>query len=84
MRVLLCDKKTGLYFQSPDRWTSEAVEARDFRSSLKAVVFAEDRGLADAEVFMDFDDPEYNVHLPVRNYLSVQTGEPESETSAAA
>ncbi len=83
MRVLLCDNKTGLYHQSPDRWTNQATQATDFASSLKAVRYAEECGLADVEVFMDFDDPEYNVRLPVQEYLSRRSREPEPETSAA-
>ncbi len=83
MRVLLCDNKTGLYFQTPGRWTNEAALARNFESSLKAAVYAQESGLENVEVFMDFDDPEYNVHLPVRTYLGRTSGEPQTEPSAA-
>jgi hypothetical protein len=83
MRVLLCDHKTGLYYQSPDHWTNEAAQAKDFRSSAKAVVYAQECGLAEVEVFVDFDDPEYNVRLPIRHYLTQPSRKLEPEPSAA-
>ena len=65
MRVLLCDSKTGLFFQSLDQWTGEPDSAENFRSSYKAALFAQEHGLENAEVLLDFNDPEYNVRLPV-------------------
>ena len=65
MRVLLCDSKTGLFYQPPDRWTREPELAENFRSSYKAALFAQEHGLESAEVLLDFNDPEYNVRLPV-------------------
>jgi len=65
MRVILCDRKTGLYFEAPGQWTSEAAQARNFQSGPKAILFARENQMDDAEVFWDFDDPEYSVRLPV-------------------
>lgn len=65
MRVLLSDPKTGLYFKSEGLWTSDPNEACNFQSGPKAITFARENSLAQAEVFWDFDDPEYSVRLPV-------------------
>jgi hypothetical protein len=69
MRVLLCNLRTGLYFQSLESWTTEAESAQDFGSSLKAALFALDNNIDGAEVYLDFGDHEYNVHLPVQGRL---------------
>ena len=69
MRVLLWNSKTGLYFQLIDAWTTEADSAHDFGSSLKAALFAQENQLPGAEVYLDFGDHEYNVHLPVQGTL---------------
>lgn len=66
MRILLCNPSNGLFFRNPDQWTSEPELAEDFRSSPKAILFARERAFKEVEVFWDFDDPEYNVRLPVR------------------
>ncbi len=65
MRILLCDSKSGLFLQGPGQWTSEPELAQDFQSGPKAILFARERGLSSVEVFWDFDDPEYNVRLPI-------------------
>jgi hypothetical protein len=83
MRVLLCDNKTGLYYQSPDQWTGDAASAKDFRSSFKALLFAHERSLREVEVLLDFGDPEYNVHLPAAALLSYPSGELHEEQNAA-
>lgn len=68
MRVLLWNTKTGLYLQSPENWTAEPESAQNFGSSLKAALFAQAHNLADLEVYLDFGDFEYNVHLPVQHH----------------
>ncbi len=66
MRVLLLDPKTGSYFQSEGAWTADPQQARNFGTSFRAGAFAQDHGLPDLEVFLDFGDQEYNVRLPVQ------------------
>jgi hypothetical protein len=65
MRILLCDRKSGLYFKAPGEWTDEAAHACNFKSGPSAIIFARENLMNDAEVFWDFDDPEYSVRLPV-------------------
>ena len=64
MKILLCDRITGMFFQADEQWTSDAGRAKDFHTSPKAILFATEHGLNGVEVYWDFDDPEYNVHLP--------------------
>jgi hypothetical protein len=66
MRVLLLDSKTGLYFQTEGAWTMDPQQARNFGTSFRAGAFAQDYGLANLEVFLDFGDQEYNVRLPLQ------------------
>lgn len=65
MRVFLLDSKTGAYFQSPDGWTTDPALARDFISSHRAEVYAEEHGLNELDIYLDFGNEEYNVRLPV-------------------
>jgi hypothetical protein len=65
MRILLCDRKSGLYLKAPGQWTDQAGQACNFQSGPKAILFARENQLNEAEVFWDFDDPEYSVRLPV-------------------
>jgi hypothetical protein len=65
MRILLCNHKTGLYYQTVDSWTPDPASAQDFGSSLKAALFAQENGIGEARVYLDFGDREYNVTLPV-------------------
>jgi hypothetical protein len=65
MRILLCDRASGLFLQTPHEWTSEARLARDFHATPKAILFANENGLKNVDLYWDFEDPEYNVHLPI-------------------
>jgi len=54
-----------MFFQSPAQWTSDAGHAHDFGTSPKAILYAIENGLNEVEVYWDFEDPEFNVRLPV-------------------
>lgn len=54
-----------MYFKAPGQWTEEASQACNFRSGPNAILFARENQVSNAEVLWDFDDPEYNVRLPV-------------------
>lgn len=41
-------------------------QARNFGTSFRAGAFAQDHGLGNLEVFLDFGDQEYNVRLPLQ------------------
>ena len=69
MRVLLINKKNGLYFEGPNSWTNNPQTAKDFQNSRGAAVFSQELCGEDVEIFLDFGDDEYNVSLPVEARL---------------
>jgi hypothetical protein len=69
MRICLLDRKTGLYFQSLNSWTADARAAQVFEDSRQAALFAKQLRREDLEVYLDFDNEEYNVSLPVQTRL---------------
>ena len=54
MRTLLRNKMTGLYFQGPDRWTTDPASARDFKMIDRAIHFVEAWRLKDMELAFAF------------------------------
>ena len=54
MRTLLRNTATGLYFQGPDRWTSDPAQARDFKLIDRAIQFIETWSLRDMELAFAF------------------------------
>ncbi len=66
-----------MFFRAPDQWTARAELAENFGNSPKAILFARERALQGLEVFWDFDDPEYNVRLPI----VLEDGEPLKEAA---
>jgi len=69
MRVLLLDPITGSYLQGDGAWTIDPHQARNFGTSFRAGAFAQDHGLGNLEVFLDFGDQEYNVSLPLQDAI---------------
>lgn len=68
MHVLLRHRKTGLFYQCDDHWIGDAEAAHDFGSSANAILFVHERRLSDIEVILAFDDPRYNISLPVNSF----------------
>ena len=54
MRTLLRSIQTGLYFQGPDKWTTNPDEALDFKSIDRAVNFVETWTLKEMELAFAF------------------------------
>ena len=54
MRTLLRNTATGLYFQGPDKWTSDPAQARDFKMIDRAIQFIETWSLRDMELAFSF------------------------------
>ncbi len=65
MRILLCDKSTGMFYKEAGQWTAQRELAENFGTSPKAILYARENGLKHVDVFWDFDDEEYNVSLPI-------------------
>ena len=56
MRTLLRHTETGLYFQGPDRWTSDPDKAYDFRFADRAARYIETWDLKEVELAFAFSD----------------------------
>ena len=54
MRTLLRKIPSGLYFQGPDRWTSDPMKALNFKSIDRALRFIETWSLKDVELAFGF------------------------------
>ena len=54
MRTLLRNTATGLYFQGPDKWTSDPAEALDFKMIDRALNFVENWSLKNMELAFAF------------------------------
>jgi len=56
MRTLLRKRSSGLYFQGPDRWTSDPAEALNFKSIDRALNFIQTWRLQEVELAFAFND----------------------------
>jgi len=65
MKVLLRHAKTGWYYQEPSKWTPLQEEAFDLEGLPRAVKLALDARFDNVEVLLSFDDPRFNLVLPV-------------------
>ena len=65
MRVLLRNTQTGWYYQEPSKWTPEPDSACDLEQLPHAVNLAFEARLEDVEVLLSFDDPQFNLTLPL-------------------
>ena len=65
MRTLLRKIPSGLYFQGPDRWTSNPVDGFNFKSIDHALKFIETWGLKDVELAFAFNSPNTVTRVPI-------------------
>jgi hypothetical protein len=66
MRVVLRNRRTGLYYASCDRWVPDPSEALDLDAIEHAGRLAFEEGLTELEVVLDYDDPICQLALPIR------------------
>jgi len=64
MRTLLRNTATGLYFQGPDRWTSDPAQARDFKMIDRALDFIDTFRLKDMELAFAFRGARHVTAVP--------------------
>ena len=57
MKTLLRKIPNGLYFQGPDRWTSNPLEGFNFKSIDRAIQFIETWHMKDVELAFAFSTP---------------------------
>jgi hypothetical protein len=65
MRVILRDVKSGEYYKGAGQWTRTIEAAKDYLSAARAVEAALRAERQCLEIILAFDDPFYNVTLPV-------------------
>jgi len=65
MRTLLRNTATGLYFQGPDKWTSDPAEALDFKMIDRALDFVETWSLKDIELVFAFGGAQHVTGVPL-------------------
>src|SRR5260370_42425658 len=61
LRVLLRNRETGLYFQTPDKWTTAPRCALDFESSARALKKVIELRLQNMDIVLSFGNPAYDV-----------------------
>ncbi len=66
MKALLRHTITKQYLRNEDEWTAERSVARNFVTGPQAILFALEKRLANVEVVLAFDNPQYDISLPVR------------------
>jgi hypothetical protein len=74
MRTLLRNARTGAYFQGLADWTHNPREAFDFKMPERAIRFVRDACLDKVEVVFAFDDPRYNIPVPVDERFGFKNG----------
>ena len=65
MRTLLRNTATGLFFEGPDRWTSDPNRALDFKMIDRAIKFIETWSLRDMELAFSFREYKQVTGVPV-------------------
>ena len=65
MKVLLRNTQTNQFYRGPDAWTSDEQQALDLKQTSRAVELIFNAGLEKVEVLLCYEDPQYNIVLPV-------------------
>ncbi len=65
IRILLQDKKTGMYYVHSDGWSANSADAFDFLSAELAIQMARSFRLARAEIIYSVKDETFNFTLPL-------------------
>ena len=65
MKVFLRNTLSGDYYQGPSQWTADQQEALDLKQMSRAIELAFGSHLENVEVLLCYDDPRYNIILPV-------------------
>lgn len=65
MKVLLQDKKSGLYLKEVGVTTRDTVDAMDFLSSSRAIEFCAVRKINGMQIVLRFDEQHFDIVLPM-------------------
>jgi hypothetical protein len=65
MKVFLRDTQNGWYYQEPSKWTPKQEAALDVAQVARAVELIFEAHLENVEILLCYDDPRYDLVLPV-------------------
>ena len=65
MKVFIRNTQTGWYYQAPSAWTPEQAGACDLRQVARAVERIFEAHLENVEILLSYDEPRYDLILPV-------------------
>jgi len=65
MKVFIRKTKTGWYYQEPSKWTPDQGAAYDLGQVARAVERIFEAQLEDVEILLSYDEPRYDLVLPV-------------------
>ena len=65
MKVFLRNTQTGWFYQGPSQWTPEQGAALDLGQVARAVERIFEVRLENVEILLSYDDPRYDLVLPV-------------------
>jgi hypothetical protein len=83
MRTLLRNTKAGFYFQGVDDWTKNPDDAFDFKLTERVIRFVRDARLetTDLELVLAFDNPNFNITLPIDERFTPYASRPGKKAS---
>ena len=65
MKTLLRKSSNGLFFEGPDKWTSDPAQALNFKMIDRALEFVRQWNLQDVELAFAFDDLSKITRVPL-------------------
>jgi len=65
MKVYIRNAQTGWYYQEPSKWTADQGAACDLAQVARAVERIFEAHLENVEIFLSYDEPRYDLVLPV-------------------
>ena len=81
MRVLIQQKPSAQYFKDVGQWTPDVASAKDFFTTAAAVDFCVLNKLTDVQIVLNFDQPGYDLVLPLDPRLGNRNRRPNIEGS---
>ena len=70
MKTLLRKISTGLFFQGPDKWTSNPAEALNFKSIDRALNFVQTWEVKEVELAFAFEDARSVTRVPLDKMMA--------------
>jgi hypothetical protein len=71
MKIVIQSSTTKEYFVGNGRWTKDVAKAKEFSQTVAALMECTHNNLTEVQIVLRFQDPRYNLSLPVRPEKSV-------------